>query len=524
MSYNVAQLLDQRAASQADEIALKIPFRVRSKLQYQEYTFQDLASISSDIAHYFTDQRISKGDRCLLLLRPGIELISICFALFKIGAIPVVIDPGMGIKSFLRCVNKVEPRFIIGLPLAITISRLFKKSFSSVDRKIPVSKKWLQSIPKRDLYKIESTQSDQLAAILFTSGSTGPPKGVCYEHRMFSEQVRMIRTAYNIKEGGVDLPMLPIFSLFNPALGMTTVIPEMNPSRPAKVDPQKIVDAILTNQVTNTFGSPALWAKISRYCKARKIILPSVETILIAGAPVHPSVLKMLKDVCPHANIHTPYGATECLPVSSIRSDKVLNDTWKQTVQGKGTCVGQPLPGVEVNIQNPDTNGIGEIVAHGPTVTKEYFRLPEATAKAKFTQDDKLWHRMGDLGYKDSQGRIWFCGRDVEAVHLNEVHYYTDCIEAIFNQHQKVFRTALIKYQSKPALVIETFPEYYTKKLSSQKELLAELVSLAKDFEKARDIKDFFFEKKFPVDVRHNAKIHRLSLTKKLAKKRSIQL
>ena len=110
----------------------------------------------------------------------------------------------------------------------------------------------------------------ELAAILFTSGSTGAPKGVCYEHGMFDAQVRLIRETYGIEPGEVDLPLLPIFALFNPALGMTSVIPEIDPRHPARADPAKIVQAIRQEKVTNSFGSPTLWRKVAEYCRARR--------------------------------------------------------------------------------------------------------------------------------------------------------------------------------------------------------------------------------------------------------------
>ena len=195
----------------------------------------------------------------------------------------------------------------------------------------------------------ETTARD-LAAILFTSGSTGPPKGVCYEHGMFEAQVSAIREQYGISEGEVDLPMLPIFALFNPALGMTTVVPEINPSKPATVDPAKIVQAIQQCGVTNSFGSPVLWKKIGAYCVERGETLPSLKRILMAGASVPPPLMGQFRKILDQGQVHSPYGATEVLPVSSISDGEVLGETAHLTTQGKGTCVGRPLPGVEVKI------------------------------------------------------------------------------------------------------------------------------------------------------------------------------
>ena len=379
-------------------------------------------------------------------------------------------------------------------------------------------------------FPIAEPAPDELAAILFTSGSTGPAKGVLYEHGMFMAQVEAIRGQYGIEPGEVDLPMLPVFALFNPALGMCTVVPEMNPSRPATVDPEKIVRAIRQNEVTNSFGSPALWTKIARYCESHQITLPSIRRILMAGAPVPPTLMEQMQGIIPHGNIHTPYGATEALPVSSISATEVLQETAEKTRKGEGTCVGQPLPGVEVRIVPPTENPIksidqaaelapgevGEIIVKGPSVTRGYDALPEADAKSKIADQGTHWHRMGDLGKLDEQGRIWFCGRMVERVVTADGPLYTDCCEAIFNQHAKVYRSALIDNGAgRPAIVIEPEPGHFPSSEAAKEEFSRELAQLAQANPITKKINRFYFEKSFPVDVRHNAKIHRLSLAER---------
>ena len=196
-------------------------------------------------------------------------------------------------------------------------------------------------------------QSTSLLRFCLPPVQRGLQREVLYEHGMFLAQVRSIRAQYGIEPGEVDLPMLPVFALFNPALGMCTVVPEMNPSRPAAVDPKKIVQAIRQNEITNSFGSPALWTKIARYCVANQIVLPSVKRILMAGAPVPPWLMEQMQAVIPNGEIHTPYGATEALPVSSISASAVLLETAAWTRLGKGTCVGKPLPGVTVKVIEP---------------------------------------------------------------------------------------------------------------------------------------------------------------------------
>ena len=540
MPHNVAHFLAEQAAHQPDGAAVRAPDgrELDGSIRYVERSFAELEVEASAAAYYFSSLGIQRGTRVLLMVKPGLDLIRVVFALFKIGAVPIVIDPGMGLSRFLRCVRHSQPEAVVGIPAAIWVARIFRSSFKGVRIKIAINKSFLGKLSDcagAGAFPVADSAADELAAILFTSGSTGPAKGVLYEHGMFMAQVEAIRSQYAIEPGEVDLPMLPVFALFNPALGMCTVVPEMNPSRPASVDPEKIVRAIEQNQITNSFGSPALWAKIARYCEASAMTLPSVRRILMAGAPVPPALMEKMQAIIPNGEIHTPYGATEALPVSSISASEVLQNTAKQTQRGGGTCVGQPLPGVELRVISPSsepiesidqteelaTGEIGELIVKGPSVTRGYDQLPEADAKSKISDSPGHWHRMGDLGKVDEQGRIWFCGRVVERVTTAEGPLYTDCCEAIFNQHPKVYRSALIDTGAgKPAVVIEPEPDQFPSGAASRNVFLAELAELAQSSAITQQIDQFFFEKSFPVDVRHNAKIHRLSLAKKYRERR----
>ncbi|MFP4157493.1 MAG: fatty acid CoA ligase family protein [Opitutales bacterium] len=537
MPYNVAHFLVKQAAGQPDRAAVRAPDGRLSdgSIRYKERSFAELESEASAAAHLFQSSGVHRGTRVLLMVRPGLDLIRIVFALFKIGAVPIVIDPGMGLKRFLRCVRHTQPEAIIGIPAAIWIARLFRSSFSGVRTKLSINRCFeskLRAQAHLAGFPVVDSKGDELAAILFTSGSTGPAKGVLYEHGMFLAQVEAIQSQYGIEPGEVDLPMLPVFALFNPALGMCTVVPEMNPSRPALVNPEKIVLAVRQNQVTNTFGSPALWTKIARYCTSRGITLPSIRRILMAGAPVPPSLMEQMTAVIPNGEIHTPYGATEALPVSSIAASEVLSTTAELTRSGGGTCVGQPLPGVSVRVIEPvagpvptmaaarqlEPGEVGELVVRGPSVTRGYDHLPDADAKAKIDDGRSFWHRMGDLGRIDELGRIWFYGRVVERVLTEQGALYTECCEAILNQHPRVFRSALVDLgEGQPAMIIEPQPGCYPKKAKQRAAFIHELTQLAQQNRSTERITQFRFEKCFPVDVRHNAKIHRLALAKKYA-------
>ena len=539
---NIARFLPEMARRCPERCAVKAPVgrEPGGAIRYRECSFAELDADTDAMARLLVSRGVERGTRALLMVRPGLDLIQICFALFKIGAVPVVIDPGMGYRNFLRCVLRSEPQALIAIPAAQWLSRLFFPAFRSVRTRLTVGRSldsWLAKHIDENPFPMAATRSDELAAILFTSGSTGPPKGVCYEHGMFEAQVRLIREAYDIEPGEVDLPMLPIFALFNPALGMTTVVPEMNPSRPAAVDPEKIIRAIRQCGVTNSFGSPVLWEKIGRYCERHNIVLPSLRRVLMAGAPVSPALIRRYEKILPNGAVHTPYGATEAMPVSSIGGAEILEHTSSLTEQGRGVCVGRSLPGVNIKIIRIDDGPIenfetalecvpgivGEIIVKGPVVTRCYDKLEEATRLAKIRDaGGEVWHRMGDLGYFDEAGRLWFCGRVVERVSTSSGELYTDCCEAIYNKHPDVFRSALIglgpQGNQKPAIVIEPEKERFPISAARRKKFIAELLALGSKHPHTEEIKTIYFHRSFPVDVRHNAKIHRLTLARQINK------
>lgn len=526
-SANIARHLPLMAARQPEHPAVKIP-RGRAgdgRIDYLALTFRELdAEVDAWVAH-LRNKGVRNGDRVLVMVRQGLPLIAAAFALFKLGAIPVIIDPGMGRKNFLACVARSRPRVLLGIPLAQVLSHVFRAAFKSVEIRV-----WVSGSPTARINRTPSANrkpevvdsvSTDLAAILFTSGSTGAPKGVCYEHGMFDAQVRLVRDTYGIAPGEVDLPMLPIFALFNPALGLTTVVPELDPSRPAAVDPAKIVQAIRQEGVTNSFGSPTLWRKIFDHCLAHGLTLPSLRRVLCAGAAVPASLWADAPRVLPNGKLHSPYGATEVLPVASASADEAPAATVA------GSLIGQPLAENRVKIialhdgplaslteaRELPPDEVGEIIVTGPTVTKRYDALPEATAAAKIPDGDRVWHRLGDAGRLDRQGRLWFYGRIAERVETAAGILHTEPVEQVFRSHPQVARCALIglgaRGRQEPALVVQP-----AQPVADEAALARELRTLALRQPHTAGITRFFFHPSFPVDVRHNAKIHRLTLAR----------
>jgi acyl-CoA synthetase (AMP-forming)/AMP-acid ligase II len=537
-SANIVQHLDRAAEARPQAAALKVP-RGSTRAGDIDYLTLSFAELRAEVAAWrarLEAAGTAPGDRTLVMVPPGLPLIAAVFALFHLGAVPVVIDPGMGRAAFLACVARSQPRRLVGIPLALLLSHLFRGSFRSVGSRVLAGGSLTARLTRpgptlsapRPAWQ---ARPEDLAAILFTSGSTGAPKGVCYEHGMFAAQVDLIRQAYGITPGEIDLPLLPIFALFNPALGMTTVVPELDPRRPAAFAPERIVQAIQQEQVTNSFGSPTLWRRIARHCDEHKVTLPSLRRVLCAGAAVPADLWAAAPRFLPHGRLQSPYGATEALPLTSIDQEEVAA---LATPPAGGACVGRPLPGITVKViaaadgplpadalERPLPPGeIGEIVAAGPVVTKAYDAAPEATARAKIVAGDRTWHRLGDCGYLDAEGRLWFCGRQVERVETPAGTLFPEPCEQVFRRHPAVARCALVglgeRPDQRPALVVEA-----NLGATAAEALAAELRTLAAAHPVTREIRTFLFHPRFPVDVRHNAKIHRLALARWAATARS---
>jgi len=528
VNHNIALALSVVAARQPERTAL-------IALDGRRWTFRELDSHVSAYAHGLAELGLTSADRVALMVPPSPEFIALAFALFRLKAPVILIDPGMGYRNLLRCLAGVGPTFFIGSSKANLFRRLNPATFATVRQAICVGPGW--GLLGRQLSKVADYQqgpfvtpitgADDLAAIIFTTGSTGPPKGVRYHHGVFQAQLRLIRDYYGITPDDLDQPAFPLFGLFATALGAGAVFPELDPSRPARVDPARFIEPIQAQLVTYSFGSPAIWNVVSRYCLAEGIVLDSLRLVLMAGAPVSGELIDRVRRILPPgAVIHTPYGATEALPVASITGAEILAETWPQTRGGAGVCVGRPLPGNLVKIIRTSDGAlsdwaavvelpagrIGEIVVNGPVVTEGYEQNAQENALAKIKDGETVWHRMGDLGYLDEQGRLWFCGRRAHRVVTAGCEMYTIQCEAVFNEHSAVYRSALVgvtrrgENMQTPVLIVE--PNRKVDRAS----LGGELRQLALANPLTESITEFLVHPAFPVDIRHNAKIFREKL------------
>ena len=645
----VARFVDQ-AAKRPEMTAMIRQYDDGHTSRYRSCTFAELDADSVQIARGLRRAGFLPGMRIVLLVPAGITLVTLVLATLRAGITLVLIDPGMNRKHLLRCLEEANPDGFIAIPLAQWVRRWFRRRFPNATHlvTVPSVQPWngrtcwttrttlvwttlccggytLEQIrnwgtsptekvsdpggnienakdvenanadaengAKCTTYTdVEPVTADAPAAIIFTSGSTGPPKGVSYTHRVFDAQIRQIRQFYGIEPGGVDLACFPMFGFFDSVMGTTSVIPAMDPTRPAAADPNVLLRAIHDQRITQTFGSPAIWNILGRYAESQTERHPGVPfrfpeywvRLFSSGAPMPWQILERMKRyLAPEAEIYTPYGATESLPVASIGASEVLAQTAGRTCDGRGVCVGRKFAEVEWYViritdtpipcfddveilppMDPTTPlrtaedarrwnaGIGELIVAGPQVTRIYVTRTEWNAKSKIVRQNPdgtttLFHRIGDTGYFDLQGRFWFCGRLAQRVASNNTSessspnesngsseqcdtsasvenrtFFTIPCEAILNQHPQVFRSALVgvpsdeKTQSiRPVIIVEPQSGAFPRTAAAETAFREELRQIALANPLTASITTILFCEKFPVDTRHNVKIGREELT-----------
>jgi acyl-CoA synthetase (AMP-forming)/AMP-acid ligase II len=598
---NVADRLSNRAVATPAAIAVVCarkfsptgytPREGSTGARYATATFAELDADATRIAHGLGAWGVPAGARLALLVPPSIEFVTLVFALLRSGVVAVLIDPGMGRRNLVRCLAEVEPDGFVAVPAVHAARTMMRRKFSRARWNVTIGQRWgwgglslaalrtsaarsspqewetgrqgnkgntAVSLSPRLSDALTPCHPDSPAAIIFTSGSTGPAKGVLYTHRMFDTQVAEIQSMYAIEPGGVDLSCFPLFALFNSAMGVTTVLPDMDFSRPAAADPRKLLAAANDWRVTQAFASPAVWRSLAAHCAGTGGRIPTLRQIFSCGAPVPADVLRAtLACAAPAAKMHTPYGATECLPVATIEAAEVLAETAATTDQGAGVCVGRKFDSIDWRIiritddpvatideaEELPARQIGELIVRGPQASPAYVTRTECNAESKIgdnsgeqtelpaprsPQPTPSWHRLGDVGYRDELGRFWYCGRKSQRVQTADGPLFTECIEAIFNTHSAVRRSALVgvgpRSRQTPVLIFEPTCELqYCGGRPAPRVSFLQLVELlrahGREHSMTKSIQNFLMRERLPVDVRHNAKINRELLAAWAAKR-----
>ena len=511
-----------------------------------QYDAIDFAALSARINAYengLAAAGLRAAERVIMLVTPGADFLALSYAVMGRGAVPVFIDPGMGVDAVVACIKEAQPSGFIGVPkahlLRLKAAELFRSlRFCVVAGRVPL----FGATRLRDLLKPAGgppapipRQADDPALVAFTSGGTGRPKGVIFTNRMLTEQLAVFRGQFGFRGGEQDLPLLPVFSLFTAALGVGSIFPPLDPSRPLSLVPKQIIRVMRDLGNQTSFGSPTLWTKLAEYCRQTGESLPQLRRVFMAGAPVSQATLDLVKAACPQAESFTPYGATEALPVTVAAAAELRQHPPVLAVSGEqGTPVGRAIDGVTLRVVQSVSGPpgaplidcrdceIGEIVVSGDTVSREYLCRPEATAASKVSEGGRVWHRMGDMGYLNTDGQLYFCGRRVHVVATADRTFHSVPVENVFNRHPQVSRTALIGVDGQPALVVE--PQSRSLTPDARRRLAAELRAIGAGDPVTSPIRRFYFHPSFPVDARHNAKIFRDRLATWAATQEAIEV
>lgn len=524
------------AQANPNDKAVIFPNFIGDRLAFQQSSYRDLLTLINKYQRGLQDLSLVKGDKVVMLVSPGIDFLALSNAIMARGAIPCFLDPGMGKEKLLESIKNLEPQAFIGSPKAQALRILYPKYFKNLKFNlvasdwIPFFTKTLNFLKKYSAKPLPEVRASQIAMLAFTSGATGSPKAVVFTNEMIKSQLEIFKNTFGLKAKEKDMPLLPIFSLFNSAIGVCSVIPPINPSKPAKLNPQKIVKLIKEQRISYSFGSPVLWRKIGEYCLRTRTKLDSLVKIHIAGAQVEESLFQILSEVS-DAEVSSPYGATEALPVTHATHEELVGVNVVKSTSGEtGVCVGKAIDSVTVKIIKPvdgvisdiseveecGAQEIGETIVKGDNVSPAYYFNEEdylqnpKNLEAKIKDGDAFWHRIGDMAYLDNDKNIYFCGRKVHRVIFEEKVFYSVPIERVFNQCKKVYRSALIADKAgKPALVVEPDPKYFPDTEEKKEGFVRELREVALQDEVTKGIQSFYFHDSFPVDGRHNAKIYR---------------
>ncbi|MET8875206.1 fatty acid CoA ligase family protein [Nocardia sp. NPDC004604] len=547
---DLSALLDHQIRQRADLPAISYPTVARPEragraadLGFAVLTFAELGARVEAYAAAFERIGITKGVKTIVMVKPDPDLFAVIFALFRVGAVPVVVDPGMGVRRMLHCFRSVGAAAFIGIPLAHLVRLAARRTFRSVRVHVTAGRSYwgghtllaMRQTPGAVAPQVAHAPDD-LLMIAFTTGSTGPAKGVEFSRAGFAASLRVIERLHGRPTGFVSLTSVPLFGIFDLLQGAHVVLGPVDPVRVSKADPALLADVVRSFDATDVTASPALLGPLGEYLTRTGTALPSLVRVISMGAPANLDALAHVRAALGEtAQVFTTYGATEALPLTTLEWSE-LDETRKQTAAGAGTCVGRPIAESEsdtrVRIIAISDNEIptwhddlvlppgriGEIVATGAQVSTAYHRNATADARNKIDEirpdgTVRRWHRVGDLAWQDESGRLWFCGRAAQRVRTAAGDLFTVQCEQIFNTHPDVHRTALVGVGEPgaqiPVLCFELRSGVATSEIPR---VQRELWSIAREREVTRSIKVFRAHPGFPVDIRHNAKIGREEL------------
>lgn len=515
------------------------------KMSYSHLTYRQLNQQSDDIARGLQRAGVVRGTKTALQIQPGIQWFAVTYALLKIGAVPVIIQPSLGYRHMAQCIKAVEPEALITSPKFSMIQLLYPSNYQSVHLQINTDRRWLQKgLSLVDLlqnepgpFQIADVQRQDLGMILFsTSNESDEPKPIILTHKDLNAILLLIRSVMGISENSVFLSTFPFFMMIAPAMGIGQVIPSSQSLKALKIDPRMIIESIWDHGITHLLMSPTHLMVLENFLKDAGIFLSPIQRILSWGEAFPAEELQKLHYyINNETQVFPIYGMAEAPMITTLGSHEIVSETQIKTERGFGICQGKIVKDMEMQVidvnDRPIDNwsddlkveggNIGELVVRGEAVSNKYSNNVKADALTKIPDGKNMWHRTGDVGWVDTKGYFWFCGRKKDRIIISEEEtLYTIPCEAVFMRHQRVHRCIIvgvgpIPYQT-PVLIIELAPGDSGKYIST---LTHELIDLAQAYPHTGNIKKILFRKRFPVHPLFQQKINRKQLTIWAAKK-----
>ena len=519
---NVASLVLRHVSERPHEIAL-IDAR-----RGEEATWEELITRSGRLCAALRGRGLGRGSRALLLLRPGVDSVACLLALLAIGAVPVLVDPGLGLRRMLECIRDARPVAVLGERVVHLVALIWPSAFASVTLRVTPGlwpgavslPRLLAEAPEAD-FAPALTSLDDPAIIAFTSGSTGTPKGVVMTNGVLRAQLTAIRDLAQLGPESVLVAFLPILAFLGPALGCRTLLPDMDTSRPHRLSPQRVAESMRRHGATHAFGSLCIWTRLGRWCADRHLRFPELRHMLMGGAPIPPTLLALWRGLVPEdATLQAPYGATEVLPIATVTATEVL-----EAPPGRGFLLGRPVEGLDLRLVCIDDGPMdaaldlpageaGEIVVRSARVAPAYASRPEADVLCRISDSGGSWYRTGDLARIDEGGRLWYLGRKAERVDTAHGRLFTALVEPAFAACAEVSEVALVGVgppgEARPVLIV--VPRRWPFGARARRRLAARVLASAGALADELGLRDVLFRRSLPVDVRHRAKILRLEL------------
>jgi acyl-coenzyme A synthetase/AMP-(fatty) acid ligase/pimeloyl-ACP methyl ester carboxylesterase len=450
------------------------------------------------------------GDRVALLVPPSVDLVTAVYACWRAGAVTVIADRGLGLGGLGRAVRGAHVDWVIGVPQALAAARVLR--WAPGARTISVEA--LRQLMRSTASLPAEPGTDDLAAVLYTSGATGPAKGVRYRHGQLAAQRDALAATYGITADDRLVAAFAPFALYGPALGITSTIPDVDVTKPGTLTARALAEACESVDATIVFASPAALANVDRTAHGTEP-LGSARLVLSAGAPVPIATLRATALRFPDAEVHTPYGMTECLPVADLGLQQI-----DDAGAGAGVCVGDPVPGAEVMVAALDFDAahtvepmpageLGEVLVRTPWLSDGYDQLWSIEQQARPTDSHgRSWHRSGDVGHIDDQGRLWIEGRSVHVIHAVEGPITPVPVEVAVEGLDGIDRAAAVGVGPLGCQQLVVVVE----RAGGDDGLADELLSRRIRHAVERPVAAVLVLRRLPVDIRHNTKIDRTAV------------